>query len=207
MAGRRPPRLALDHNFPTPFLRALDTYIVDVELITLRDIDARLPTLDDRQLVIALHQLGFPGLVTNNYKMLKNPKELAAIIATRLTVFAIEGVGDDPLRATGALLLDLPGALKKMDTRRPQVFWMKPRNPLPQNPAGSSSGSPTTSNGRSRISWRMSRSRKPSSIGPFSGEQQHAAIAACQPNSRGGWSAASCVRPPRGVIRRGGRVR
>lgn len=135
MAGRHPPRLALDHNFPTPFLRALDTYIVDVELITLRDIDARLPTLDDRQLVIALHQLGLPGLVTNNYKMLKNPKELAAIMATRLTVFAIEGVGDDPLRATGALLLDLPGALKKMDTRRPQVFWMKPRNPHPQDPA------------------------------------------------------------------------
>jgi len=126
--------LALDHNFPTPILDALRRYLVDIELVTLREIDHRLPSLDDRTLVIALHQLGFPGLVTNNYKMLKNPRELAAIIATRLTVFAIEGVGDDPLRATGALLLDLPGALKRLDSRRPQVFWMRPRNPQPADP-------------------------------------------------------------------------
>ncbi len=69
-------------------------------------------------IVVALHQLGVPGLVTSNYKMLKNPKELAAIVATKLTVFAIEGVGDDPIRATGALLLDRPGALKRMDSRK-----------------------------------------------------------------------------------------
>lgn len=48
--------------------------------------------------------------------------------------FAIEGVGHDPLRATGALLLDLPGAIKRLDTRRPQVFWLRPRNPEPRNP-------------------------------------------------------------------------
>ena len=58
-------------------------------------------------------------MVANNSKMLKNPKELAAIVATKLTVFAIEGVGDDPIRATGALLLDLPGALKRMDSLAP----------------------------------------------------------------------------------------
>ncbi len=85
-------------------------------------------------MIIALHQLGFPGLVTNNYKMLKNPKELAAIVATKVTVFAIEGVGHDPTRATGAVLLDLPGALKKMDSRRGQVFWMRSRNPSPEDP-------------------------------------------------------------------------
>lgn len=134
MARRQPTRLALDQNFPTPILRALDDYIVDVELIPLRAIDTRLSTLDDRSLVIALQQLGFLGLVTNNYKMLKNPRELAAIIATKLTVFAIEGVGDDPIRATGAVLLDLPGALKRLDTRKGQVFWMRPRNPLPEDP-------------------------------------------------------------------------
>jgi hypothetical protein len=134
MAQRRPTRLALDQNFPTPILAALAEFIVDIELVSLRKIDPRLSGLDDRALVIALHQLGFPGLVTNNYKMLKNPKELAAIIATKLTVFAIEGVGDDPIRATGALLLDLPGALKRMDSRKAQVFWMRPRNPMPEDP-------------------------------------------------------------------------
>lgn len=134
MVGSQPARLALDQNFPTPILTALAEFIVDIRLVPLRTIDTRLPTLDDRQLVIALHQLGYPGLVTNNYKMLKNPKELAAIIATRLTVFAIEGVGDDPIRATGAVLLDLPGALKRMDTRRAQVFWRRPRSPRPEDP-------------------------------------------------------------------------
>ncbi|HEY3483921.1 MAG TPA: hypothetical protein VGK49_01000 [Ilumatobacteraceae bacterium] len=135
MARAPRPRLALDHNFPTPILNALRTYIVDVDLVTLREIDDRLPTLDDRALVIALRQRRFAGLVTNNYKMLKNPRELAAIMATKMTAFAIEGVGDDPLRATGALLLDLPGALRRMDTRRAQVFWMRPRNPQPEDPA------------------------------------------------------------------------
>jgi hypothetical protein len=134
MVKPQPVRLALDQNFPTPILTALSDFIVDIRLVPLREIDPRLSTLDDRQLVIALRQLGFPGLVTNNYKMLKNPKELAAIIATKLTVFAIEGVGDDPIRATGALLLDLPGALKRMDTRKPQVFWMRPRSPQPEDP-------------------------------------------------------------------------
>lgn len=66
--------LALDQNFPTPILVALAEFIVDIELIPLPRIDPRPSSLDDRTLVIALHQLGFPGLVTNNYKMLKNPR-------------------------------------------------------------------------------------------------------------------------------------
>lgn len=134
MVKPAPTRLALDQNFPTPILKALDEFVVDVHLEPLHQIDPRLSTLDDRELVIALHQLGYPGLVTNNYKMLKNPRELAAIIATKLTVFAIEGVGDDPIRATGAILLDLPGALKRLDSRRAQVFWMRPRDLRPVDP-------------------------------------------------------------------------
>jgi hypothetical protein len=100
--------IPLDHNFPEPILDSLRGFITEVNLIPLRRIDARLPELDDRRLVIAIHQLGFPGFVTSNYKMLQNPRELAAVIATQICVFAIEGVGHDPIRATGALLLDLP---------------------------------------------------------------------------------------------------
>lgn len=132
MVGRV--RLALDHNFPETILRDLGKHLTDVELVSLRDIDQRLPNLEDRPLLIALRQLGWKGLVTNNYRMLKNPFELAAIIATKITLFAVEGVGDDPIRATGAVLLDLPGALKRMDSRRGQVFWLRPRDPRPENP-------------------------------------------------------------------------
>lgn len=128
--GRR--RIPLDHNFPEPILAALDRFIIDVELVPLRRIDTRLTNLADRELIIALHQMHFDWLVTNNYKMLKNPQELAAIHKTGLTVFAIEGTGDDPLRATGALLLDLPAALTR--TERGKVFWSRPRNPQPLDP-------------------------------------------------------------------------
>ncbi len=66
--------------------------------------------------------------------MLQNPVELAAIIKTRLSVFAIQGLGDDPIRATGALLLDLPSAVKALESGRPGVFWLRPRAPQPQDP-------------------------------------------------------------------------
>jgi hypothetical protein len=105
--------------------------VVDVRLLPLRRINPRLPDLDDRSLLIALHQLGYRWLITNNYRMLRNPKELAAILKTKLTVFAIERVGDDPLRATGAILLDLPVALKRVRADRAQVFWLRPRDPQP----------------------------------------------------------------------------
>jgi hypothetical protein len=127
-------RIALDQNFPLPILRQLNDFMPDFELVPLRDIDERLAELSDRQLLIALRQLGWDKLVTNNYKMLKNPRELAAILKTQVTVYAVEGVGDDPLRATGAILLDLPGALGKTEPNKAQVFWMRPRSPTPVDP-------------------------------------------------------------------------
>lgn len=126
--------IPLDHNFPVPILDCLHEFIVDVNLLPLRRIDERLADLDDRQLVIALHQLGYPGFVTSNYKMLQNPRELAAVIATGLNVFAIEAVGHDPLRATGALLLDLPSAVRAMESGARGVFTFRPRKPQPQDP-------------------------------------------------------------------------
>lgn len=103
-------------------------------MTSIRDIDLRLSDLDDDQLIIALKQLGYSWLVTNNYRMLQNPRELAAILKTNLSVFAIEGLGHDPLRATGALLLDLPAALKRFQEDKPQAFWLRPRDPHPSDP-------------------------------------------------------------------------
>jgi hypothetical protein len=129
-------KIPLDHNFPEPILKAMASWLGDIERLPIRQIDSRLTRIGDRQLVLALHQLGYRGLVTNNYRMLQNPIELAAIIKTRLTVFAIQGLGDDPIRATGALLLDLPSAVKAIESGRPGVFWLRPRSPKPQNPWG-----------------------------------------------------------------------
>lgn len=129
-----PTRLALDQNFPTPILAALADYVPEVEFVPLRRIDRRMPDLSDRELVIALHQAGWAGLVTNNYKMLTVPKELAAILSTKIGVFAIQGTGDDPVRATGALLLDLPGVLKDFVPGKGGIYWLNPRRPLRRDP-------------------------------------------------------------------------
>lgn len=127
-----PTRLALDQNFPTPILTVLGDYMPEVELVPLKDIHPSLPDLPDRQLIIALHQMEWAGLVTNNYKMLHVPAELAAILKTKLSVFAIEGVGHDPVRAAGALLLDLPPVLKNFVPGTGGIYWLRPRRPTPQ---------------------------------------------------------------------------
>lgn len=127
-------RLALDQNFPTPILEVLADYMPEVELVPLKAIHPTLPTLTDRQLVIALSQMGWAGLVTNNYKMLQVPSELAAIMKTKLGIFAIEGTGGDPVRATGALLLDLPGILKDFVPGAGGIYLMRPRRPRPNVP-------------------------------------------------------------------------
>lgn len=123
MSTPRRLRLALDQNFPTPLINAIRGYLPpEMELRSLHEIDRRLSDLDDRALFIALHQLGWHGLITNNYKMLDVPTEIAAIIKTRMIVVAIEGLGHDPLRAVGALLLELPGLADRLRSRRSNVF-------------------------------------------------------------------------------------
>ena len=126
--------LPLDHNFPQPILAALSGWLGDVELLPIGHIDSRLTDLGDRELILALHQLGYRGLVTNNYRMLQNPVELAAVIKTKLSIFAIEGLGDDPIRAIGALLLDLPSAVNAVEDDRSGVIWLCPRVPEPKDP-------------------------------------------------------------------------
>ena len=127
-------RLPLDQNFPESILTNLSPWMGDIQLLPLRTIDHRLTTLGDRELLIALRQLGFEGLVTLNYKMLRNPSELAAVLKTKLTVFAVEGLGDDPIRASGALLLDLRPAVNAVRAGKTGVFWLRPRSPQPRDP-------------------------------------------------------------------------
>ena len=127
-------RLPLDQNFPEPILEQLEPWMGDIQLLPLRTIDEELTRLDDRNLLIALKQLEFEGLVTLNYKMLRNPKELAAVLKTNLNIFAVEGVGHDPIRATGALLLDLRPAVNAIESGSTGVFWLRPRSPQPQDP-------------------------------------------------------------------------
>jgi hypothetical protein len=118
-------RLALDQNFPQPLLESLHLWLPrDVDLTHLTQIDPRLSDLSDRDLFIALSQLGWDGLVTNNWRMLNIEHEIAAIVATKATVVAMKGMGDDPIRPAGALLLALPGIAKRTRPGHSNVFLL-----------------------------------------------------------------------------------
>ena len=54
--------------------------------------------------------------------MLDMPTEIAAIVTTKMIVTAIEGLGHDPLRAVGALLLELPGLPDRLRPRTSNAF-------------------------------------------------------------------------------------
>lgn len=127
-------RLALDQNFPTPLMRAVADYLpFDIALDHIADIDRRLSPLDDRALLIALRQLRYDGLVTNNYKMLYVPEEIAAIVKTKAVVVATRGLGHDPIRAVGALLLELPGLAGRLRPNASNVFMLGYEQRRPRN--------------------------------------------------------------------------
>jgi hypothetical protein len=127
-------RLALDQNFPTPLIHSIREYLpVDLELSHIQSIDPRLSELSDRRLFIAIKQLGYDGLVTNNYKMLDVPEEVAAIIKTKAVVVAVEALGHDPIRAVGALLLELPGLADRVQPNMANVFRLKYARRRPSN--------------------------------------------------------------------------
>lgn len=135
MTHAAPPlRLALDQNFPTPLLDSIAAYLPpDLELSSVHKIDRRLSRLDDRTLFLALHHLGWHGLITNNYRMLDEPWEVAAIIRTQAVAVAVAGLGHDPLRAAGALLLELPGLTSRIRPQRSNVFLLSYNKRQPTN--------------------------------------------------------------------------
>jgi hypothetical protein len=125
--------VALDHNFPTPLLALLGEAMPEVRLLPIRDIDPRLAEFDEDAMIVALHQLESGCLVTTD-RRLHDPVTLVAIEQTRSTVGVIEGVGDDPVRAVGTLLLGLLPALRKRAAHKPQIFRLRPRAPAPERP-------------------------------------------------------------------------
>lgn len=80
------PRLfALDKNFPQPIVGVLSDFQADAQLVPLDQIDSRMSTLDDWELLLALHHHTAPwdGLITTDSSMLAQGPELAALIQTR----------------------------------------------------------------------------------------------------------------------------
>jgi hypothetical protein len=56
--------------------------------------------------------------------MLNIEHEVAAIVQTKALVVAMRGMGDDPIRPAGALLLELPDITKRVVPNRSNVFLL-----------------------------------------------------------------------------------
>lgn len=66
----------MDENFPDPLVIEIATrFTPELDLMPLRSIDHRLTGgLSDDRVILALHQVGVEGLVTNDTNMLSLPR-------------------------------------------------------------------------------------------------------------------------------------
>lgn len=126
-------RLALDQNFPLPLVHAFQPFTPpSVTLEHLTKIDPALSRVADNDLIHELHRRGYDGLVTTDYHMLDDPETVAAIVATKLTILAIEAAGHDPLKATAALFQELPGLEHRILPKQANVILHRPRPTTPK---------------------------------------------------------------------------
>jgi hypothetical protein len=119
--------LALDQGFPQPIVAVLAEYITEATLVPFAEIDERLATVDDWEVLLALHhdERAWDGLVTTDDGMLSLPRELSVLMQTRLTLVVAEGVGHDPLKATGLVLSHLPGICKRTTPAKGQIWNLR----------------------------------------------------------------------------------
>jgi hypothetical protein len=125
------PRLfALDKNFPQPIVGVLSDFQADAQLVPLDRIDARMSTLDDWELLLALHHHSdaWDGLITTDSSMLAQGRELATLIQTKLTLVVAVASGHNPVKASGLLFAYLAGICQRTTPERAQVWRLNAAN-------------------------------------------------------------------------------
>lgn len=98
-----------------------------VELVPVRAIDASWATLDDWELLLALHrhERRWDGLITNDDAMLSLAKEMTVLSQTGLTLVVAKGEGHNPIRAVGALLCHLPHICHHTTPEHAQIWTLR----------------------------------------------------------------------------------
>lgn len=132
-----PRRFALDQNFPEPIVDGLVDWLAsDAELMPIRRIDKRLATLDDWEVLQALHTdaRAWDGLITTDAKILSLPRELAVLCQTKLTLVAAEAVGHDPIKATGLVLAHITRICEQTRVDAAQVWRLRTSTKPADNP-------------------------------------------------------------------------
>jgi len=125
-----PALFALDQNFPEPIVEALNEYIVEAELVSVRDIDPQLAEIDDWEILLSLHhhERVWDGLITTDSGMLGQPREVAVVQQTNLTLVVAHDAGHDPIKATGLLFTHLGWISRETRTDRPEIWWLVAKN-------------------------------------------------------------------------------
>ena len=128
-------RFALDEDFPDTILNALDLGVPEAEMVPIRNIDPRLRSMDDWQLLLSLYHLEhWDGLITIDGRMLNLPKEVAVLHQTNLTLVVVEQSGHDPIRAAGLLLVHLPVICRKTVRTTGQIWNLNAQNKNHESP-------------------------------------------------------------------------
>ena len=114
-----PVHFVLDQNFPL-YVTGFKWTRPDLQINRLSDIDAELThDHDDWEVFRALDKRGdVDGFVTNDAKLLNLPTEMLAVHTTSLALVITESVGDQPIRATGLLMVHL----ETIADEKPVVF-------------------------------------------------------------------------------------
>jgi len=118
---------ALDQGFPEPIVAVLRKWLTEAELVSIRDIDGKLMDIHDWQILLALHHHSreWDGLITTDSGMVKQPRELATLMQTKLTLVVAESAGHDPLKATGLVFAHLPWIADRVDPASAQVWQLR----------------------------------------------------------------------------------
>ncbi len=118
------PRFGVDHNFPEELLDGVRPFVArwyGVEMLK-RISSELIRDKDDWEVMLALHQMRWQGLIGLDAKVLSLPKEMAVVHQTKFTLVVIESAGDDPLRAIGQFLVYARRIGKEYSPDRAQVF-------------------------------------------------------------------------------------
>jgi hypothetical protein len=130
-------RFALDENYPTPLIAAVGDYFEGVELVSVREIDPRLQSMDDPDLLLALHHDPgrWAGLITTDTGILRQPRSLDIIRQTQLALVVARSAGHDPLVATGLVLANLPAICARLQESPGGVFELVKQRVVQGKPA------------------------------------------------------------------------
>lgn len=129
-SGTSPPDLpifVLDESFPQPIvgatvLRSQVRKRVPLDIRLLEDVDQTLYETHDHHLIRALDAQGVEGLFTCDDAMVFRPEVLRAIGDTGFTVVTAQRAGDDPILASGLVLVHL-GEIAAQHRRGNDQIW------------------------------------------------------------------------------------